>query len=369
MGVLCDETTKPPASIEWEQAGEMKDSDWRAPIGKGRPMKAKRLTGRVGVGVFSASSPVSATAPIRYARGRKYLEDRGFRVIDGSLFGKQDFYRSGSIAERAEEFNCLLRCDDVQVLMAAIGGNNTNSILPYIDYDALRRHPKIIIGYSDTTALLLAIYEKTGLVTFYGPALAASFGELPPFVDATFAAFREMLSGEARIPYSYPMPAVWTEEFIDWSAQDRSKQPRENRWLCVQEGVCRGRLIGGNLNTMEGFFGTPYMPEIRRGDVLFIEDSLKDACTIERNFSLLKLAGVLDRVGGIVLGKHECFDDNGSGRKPHEILQEVLQNSGIPLLAEFDCCHTHPMLTLPIGCQVELNATERRLTLLEAPLE
>lgn len=332
-------------------------------------MKAQRLGERVTVGVFSSSAPISATVPVRYERGKAYLESKGIRVIDGSLCGRRDGYRSGSIRERADEFNRLLHDDGVQVLMAAIGGNNTNAILPYIDYDYLRRHPKIVVGYSDTTALLLAIYAKTGLVTFYGPALAASFGEFPPFVDMTFEAFREVALRGAAVPYTYRMPPVWTEEFIDWSSQERGKTARENEWVCVTPGVCRGRLIGGNLNTMEGFFGTPYMPEIREGDILLIEDSLKSADVIERTFSLLELAGVFDRVGGIVLGKHEGFDDSGTGRRPHEILTEVLNGRRIPLLAEFDCCHTHPMFTMPIGCEVELDAGEKRVTLLEAPLE
>lgn len=253
--------------------------------------------------------------------------------------------------------------------MASIGGNNTNSILPYIDYEYLKKHPKIIIGYSDTTALLLAVYVKTGLVTFYGPAAASSFGELPPFVDWTFKYFESMIKSEITCPYDYQMPEFWTDEVIKWDEQNRSKEQYKNDWICVKPGVCQGRLIGGNLNTMEGFFGTEYMPEIKKGDILFIEDSLKDACTIERSFSLLKLAGVLDRVSGIILGKHEKFDDNGTGRKPYEILQEVLGETEIPILTEFDCCHTHPMFTLPIGCQVKLDAEKKRVSLLESPLE
>lgn len=92
--------------------------------------------------------------------------------------------------------------------MAAIGGNNTNSILPYIDYEYLKQHPKIIIGYSDTTALLLGIYAKTGLMTFYDPALASSFGEFPPFVDMTFDYFKSMIEEGVTIPYEYQMPCV-----------------------------------------------------------------------------------------------------------------------------------------------------------------
>lgn len=332
-------------------------------------MKANRLNDNLTIGVFSSSSPISATVPTRYNRGKEYLKSKGIVVVDGKLFGKQDYYRSGSIKERADEFNELLYNDDIQVLMAAIGGYNTNSILPYIDYEYLKNHPKIIIGYSDTTALLLGIYAKTGLITFYGPALASSFGEFPPFVDWTFNNFKSVIFDDFTLPYTYKMPSVWTDEFINWSEQDRGKAEYKNSWVSVIPGICRGRLIGGNLNTMGGIFGTEYMPEIKKGDILFIEDSLKDACTIERSFSMLKLAGVFEKVSGIVLGKHEKFDDNGTGRKPYEILMEVLGDCNIPFLAEFDCCHTHPMFTLPIGCEVELDATNKQITLLENPLE
>ena len=332
-------------------------------------MKPRKYDGKTAVGVFSASSPISASVPVRYDRGKAYLEAKGISVIDGQLFRQRDGYRSGTIQQRADELNALLHDDRVQILMASIGGNNTNSILPYIDYDYLKAHPKIIVGYSDTTALLLAIYAKTGLVTFYGPALAASFGEFPPFVDETFDTFLSMVGGQTHIPYRFPMPARWTDEYIPWDTQDRGKRAYPNAWICVRPAKAQGRLIGGNLNTMEGFFGTEYMPRIQQGDILLLEDSLKDACTIERSFSLLKLAGVLDRVGGILLGKHEQFDDNGTGRKPYEILEEVLGNRNIPILAEFDCCHTHPMLTMPIGCMVELNASEKCVKLLESPLE
>lgn len=338
-------------------------------MGRRIPVKAIKYDGKSAVGVFSASSPISVSVPVRYDRGKAYLEAKGMRVIDGKLFRQRDGYRSGTIRQRADEFNALLHDDRVQILMASIGGNNTNSLLPYIDYDYLKEHPKIVVGYSDTTSLLLAIYAKTGLVTFYGPALAASFGEFPPLVDQTFDAFENMIGLSIEIPYEFSVPTGWTDEYIPWDTQNRGKHTQPNRWVCVRPGKARGRLIGGNLNTMEGFFGTEYMPQIQQGDILMIEDSLKDACTIERSFSLLKLSGVLDRVGGILLGKHEQFDDNGTGRKPYEILEEVLGDRNIPILAEFDSCHTHPMLTVPIGCMVELNASERSVKLMELPLK
>ncbi len=330
-------------------------------------MKASRIKGKATIGVCSPSFPISAVEPIRYERGIKYLENKGFQVKNGLLYKKKDFYRSGTIKERAEEFNNLLYDENIQIIMTSIGGNNTNSILPYIDYEYIKKHPKIIIGFSDITALLLAIYAKTGLVTFYGPDIASSFGELPPFADWTFESFNSFVNGIS-VPYNYEMPIAWTDEFIDWSEQDRSKEQYSNQWVCVKQGTCQGRLIGGNLNTMEGFFGTEYMPVINKGDILFIEDAEKDAYTIERSFSLLKLAGVFDKVSGIILGKHEKFDDNGTGRKPYEILLEVIGDTSIPILADFDCCHTHPMLTMPIGCEVRLDATNKKITLMEEPL-
>ena len=134
------------------------------------------------IGFFSPSSPATFFAPIRFERAKNYLIKQGFQLEAGSLTGKQDNYRSGSIIERAEELNALIRDPDIRCIMSTIGGSNSNALLPYIDYEALKKDPKIIIGYSDVTALLLGIYAQTGIVTFYGPALVASFGEYPPLL-------------------------------------------------------------------------------------------------------------------------------------------------------------------------------------------
>lgn len=324
----------------------------------------KRLEIGDTIGIFSPSSPITYTVPKRFHRAKAYLEAKGFKIVEGALTGKYDYYRSGSIKERADELNQLIRNPEVKCIMSTIGGMNSNSILPYIDYEAFRENPKIIIGYSDVTAILLAIYAKTGISTFYGPALVASFGEFPPFVDYTYEYFKDMLIEDKPLPYEFPMPEYWTDEYIDWSQQDREKEKRKNQWITVYEGIARGRLIGGNLNTMMGIWGSPYMPEIKEGDILFIEDSLKDAATVERSFSLLKLNGVFDKVSGIILGKHELFDDMKTGRKPYEILLEVLGERQHPFIADFDCCHTHPMLTLPIGVEVELDATNKKVRML-----
>ena len=297
-------------------------------------MIAPKLNKGDAIGVFSPSSPATATARVRYERGKAYLESKGYRIVEGDLTGRKDFYRSGSIAQRAGELNALIRDPDVRCIMSSIGGMNSNSLLPYIDYEALAKDPKIVIGYSDVTAILFAIYARTGLVTYYG------------------------------FPHVLPTPDAWTDEFLDWETQDRAKRPVANALVTVCGGKAEGRLVAGNLNTMEGFWGTRYFPAIREGDILMIEDSMKDASTIERSFAMLKLNGVFERIGGLVLGKHEKFDDRGSGRMPYDILVEVMGDVRFPVLAQFDCCHTHPMLTLPIGSRVGLDADAQRLTIL-----
>lgn len=315
------------------------------------------------IGVFSPSSPATATAEKRFERAKKLVEERGYRIVEGKLTGKQDFYRSGSVKERADEFNQLVADKDVKCIMSSIGGMNSNSILPYIDYKALAENPKIIVGYSDVTALLLGIYAKTGLITYYGPALVAALGEFPPFSNKTFDYFENIVSGNEKTPYTLPTPSEWTDAFVDWNLQDKAKNSTANHLATVCEGICQGRLIGGNLNTMSGIWGSEYMPMIKEGDVLFIEDSLKDIATIERSFSHLKLCGVFDKIGGLILGKHECFDDLKTGRTQIDVLKEIIGKVNFPVLSEFDCCHTHPMLTLPIGISARLDSVNQTLTL------
>jgi muramoyltetrapeptide carboxypeptidase len=330
------------------------------------PLFPPRLKRGECIGFFSPSSAATAWAPTRFARAREYLEGQGFVLKAGSLTGQQESWRSGSIAARADELNALIRDPQVRAIMSVIGGSNSNSLLPHLDYEALRRDPKIIVGYSDVTALLLGIQAKTGLVTFYGPALVASFGEWPPLVDETLAAFLGICAGEdCPLPYLLPTPTHWSEERLDWEQQTRAKLRQENRLISLGTGRVRGRLIGGNLNTLAGIWGSPYMPAIEQGDILLLEDSLKSAETVERSFAHLKLCGVFERIGGLILGKHELFDSQGSGKRPLDILLEVIGEPSFPILAEFDCAHTHPMLTLPLGIQAELDLDRQQLRLLE----
>lgn len=318
------------------------------------------------IGFFSPSYPVTMTAPNRFNRAKSFLEKKGFRLKAGNLTGMSDYYRSGTIKERADELNALIRDTEVSCIMSTIGGSNSNSLLPYLDYQTLRENPKIIIGYSDTTALLAGIYARTGLITFYGPALVASFGEFPPLVNETYQSFREVLMQHHTGPRYYIPPKRWTDERLNWDNAElvRPKILYENDWRFLGAGIVEGRVIGGNLNTLSGIMGSKWMPEIHEGDILFIEDSLKDIATVERSFSMLKLNGILDKVGAIILGKHELFDSSDTGRQPADVLQEVLADKFLPLLDGFDCCHTHPMLTLPLGATLRINFDKRTVAII-----
>ena len=331
------------------------------------PLLAHRLKVGDTIGFFSPSSPVTVTAPERFTRAQHYLQQQGFVLKPGSLTQQSDYYRSGTIEQRAAELNNLIRDPDVRCIMSTIGGNNSNALLPYLDYAALRRDPKIIIGYSDVTALLAGIYAQTGLITFYGPALVASFGELPPLVDQTYHSFKALLVDTPPLPYHYQLPEFWTDERLNWDRIEtvRPKKLYRNQCQFLGAGVIQGRVIGGNLNTLAGIYGTPWMPSIEAGDILFIEDSLKNIATVERSFAHLKLSGVFDKVSAILLGKHEGFDAAGSGRQPIDVLLEVLGDQQLPIVNGFDCCHTHPMVTLPLGIEITVNFDAQLISLVE----
>ena len=313
------------------------------------------------IGIYTPSSPATVWARPRFQRAKAFLEGKGFEIVEGKLTGKSDYYRSGTPKERAEELNELLRNPDIKMIMSTIGGTNSNSMLPYIDYEAFKKNPKYIVGYSDATAILLALYAKTGITTYYGPALVPSFGEFEPLLLDTYQYFEDYFMGKKSVPYRVPMPKFWSDEPVNWLEKTTEKKLVENQWITVNPGVGEGRLIGGNANTMYGFIGTPYFPTVEQGDILLIEDCMKEAAIVEKNFAMLKLHGVFDKVSGIILGKHERFDDEGTGKKPFELLIEQLDGRNIPVLAEFDCCHTHPMHPMAIGRRVKLDASNQQV--------
>jgi len=317
------------------------------------------------IAFFSPSAPGTVMAPKRFKRAKAFLESKGFNLLPGNLTGKKDVYRSGNAGKRADELNELISNPNIDCIISSIGGINSNSLIPYIDYDAFKATPKIIIGHSDVTSILLALYAKTGVTTFYGPALIHSFGEFSPFLEMTWTYFEDIFIKKPILPYAYKMPDFWTEDFINWEEKTRDKTCNENQWITVNKGRVEGRVIGGTLNSMSTIIGTEYMPFVDKNTILFIEDTTKTAAFVERLFSFLKTHKYFENIGGIILGKHEQYDDQNTGKRPHDLLMEIAGEIDIPIIGEFDCCHTHPCFTLPLGKKIRLDATKQTVSLLE----
>ncbi|WP_010096881.1 S66 family peptidase [Ornithinibacillus scapharcae] len=317
------------------------------------------------IGIITPSTPAPVLYHERYQRGLKYLKELGYEIVEGSCTNQRQAYRSGSIKARAKEINDLIYNSEIKAIISTIGGTNSNSLLPYLDYEYLKSNPKIIMGYSDVTALLLGIYAKTDLVTFYGPAIVPSFGEYPDMNSKGLEYFRDVVTKEKNAPFTLDIPDEWTDEMVDWNSQTRAKKMYKNEgWTCLREGSSSGRLIGGNLNTMSGFLNSEYFPDLTDA-ILFIEDSNKDMAIQERLFSMLKVSGVFDKINGLIVGKHEQFDDLDAPFTLDELLLEVIGDRNIPILTNVDVGHTFPSHVFPIGILVDFNATESKITFLE----
>lgn len=313
------------------------------------------------IGVFSPSWTVIHEAPEAAACAEEFLRSQGFKVKRGKLWGKTDTYRTGTANKRADEFNELLLDPEVDILMASVGGFVTNAMLPYIDYEYFSQHPKIVVGMSDVTSLLMALYAKTGVTVYYGPNMI-SYARCEKYAQTALTAFINAVNEHGG--YTCQMPDTYSDEIINWNKIPSTEREIENKMVTLSGGRAVGRLIGGNLNTLTSVWGSEYMPEIREGDILFLENTEEWAAYVERYVSWLKLCGVFDRIGGLVIGKHRAFDDQGTGRKPYEILLEVIGEPRFPILAEFDCGHTAPMLTMPIGVTAELDADRQTLKII-----
>lgn len=314
------------------------------------------------VGIFSPSYIMVGEAPQAAQRAEDFLRENGFRVIHGKLWGRQNAYRTGTPQERADEFNSLLRDPAVDLLMASVGGFVTNGMLPYIDYEFFAANPKPVVGMSDVTALLLALYAKTGIPTYYGTNFVTSYARLRPYREIALQTLCAVLNAEGR--YQYRAPEFYSDEVIDWTKPLTAERQNPNRLVTLHGGRVRGRLIGGNLWALANIWGTPYMPEIRQGDILFLEDTEVGADLVENNLAHLMLCGVFERLGGLMLGKCRDYADLGTAQTYYDFVYDCIGRPDYPVLAECDFSHCAPMLTVPVGVTAELDADAQTLVLI-----
>ena len=284
------------------------------------------------IGLVAPSSPTSTEKVIR---SKEKLEELGFKVkIGESCYGRYG-YLAGKDSLRAGDLNSMFRSSDIDGIMCIRGGYGSPRILDKIDYCMIKKNPKIFIGYSDITAIHMALNQICGLITFHGPM--ASSDMLVDFDDFT----RESL-----------IKCIISEDFIGLI-----QNPKKQEIKALVSGHAEGALIGGNLSLIAATLGTPYEIDTR-GKILFIEDIDEEPYSIDRMLTQLALAGKLDDALGFILGDwNNC---KAKTSQPSltliEVFTDLIISLGKPTVCNVRAGHCKPMVTLPLGSKVLLNA-------------
>jgi muramoyltetrapeptide carboxypeptidase len=252
----------------------------------------------------------------------------------------QDGYLAGSDLLRVQDIHDMFTDSRVGAILCTRGGYGAGRLLDLIDYDLVRAHPKILVGFSDVTALSMAMLERSGLLTFHGPMLAAEFGDAPTEV-AEYAFWNMLTQGVSQRVLSL--------------GEEGS----------MRDGVAEGTLIGGNLAVYASLVGTPYLPD-PSGGILFLEDVGENTYRIDRMLLQLKHAGVLRAVAGVVLGSFSAIPDVEADRELETVLREYLAPLEVPVMTGFPFGHIPDKVTLPLGARVRLDTKKRQLTVLQA---
>jgi muramoyltetrapeptide carboxypeptidase len=316
-------------------------------------IKPRRLAPGQTIGITTPASPPNEPEGIRFAID--IVQSLGFEVKPAPHLFERYGYLAGDDTTRAQDLNGLFIDEEVDAIFCVRGGYGASRLLPLLDYEAIRANPKILLGYSDITSLLLAITHKTGLVTFHGPIAAQTFTPytLAEFKKVLFAPQTPMTLGAAP-------PFEGGEGRVD----------RANRITPLVPGKVQGRLLGGNLSLVAHLIGTPYMPDLS-GAILFLEDVGEAVYDIDRMLTQLWLSGYLDKVAGIAFGKftEPRPSEWVQNRLLEDVLAERVRALGIPAVMGLMIGHVEDQSTIPVGCMAELDAGAGTLTLLETPVQ
>lgn len=283
------------------------------------------------------------------ATALKALQGLGLKVTVGAHAFERDIFRSSSIKSRVADLHAALGNPRVKAVLAAIGGDNSNQLLSYLDYDLIRKNPKIFIGYSDITALSNAIFAQTGLVTYSGSAV--------PKDAYTYAHYLQCLFT------SEPFEIKPSERWHDSPGNEKPKWIRNPGWLVVQPGRASGTIIGGNLSTIKLLQGTPYFPSLKNA-ILFIEEaawqskSEPDPALVDRDLQSLLHNPQFREVKALVLGRFQAASKM-TREKLLAILKSKRELRGLPIIANVDFGHTNPKITFPIGGEARIVADSK----------
>ncbi|MCC7437154.1 MAG: LD-carboxypeptidase [Armatimonadetes bacterium] len=304
------------------------------------------------IGVITPSTPANVLYREKYLHGVSVLRSLGFSVVEGMLTSscRTQGYRAGTPEKRAAEFMELILNPDVACIISCIGGWNSSSMIPYLDFDVIRSNPKIFCGYSDVTSLHLAILARAGVSTFYGPAVMPTFGEWPTIQPYSLESWLDAVQRHTSGSRLLLPPDHWSNHFRDAKGKEEWKTvPREYQrnagWRALRPGTITAPIIVANLNTLCTAAGTDYFPDLT-GKILITEDAAAPLAGEERALRQLELMGVFDQIAGLIVGKPEFYNQQNAPFGLDELLLEIIGQREYPVVTEFDCSHTVPMLTL-----------------------
>ncbi|HTP12423.1 MAG TPA: LD-carboxypeptidase [Bacteroidota bacterium] len=306
-------------------------------------LKPPRLRKHDLIGIVSPASTPSSQEKID--KGVEYLERLGYRVKVGKHVMSQHGYLAGTDEERVGDLNEMLRDPAVKAVFAIRGGYGTPRLLHLVDYRAVRRNPKIIVGYSDLTALQLALFKKTRLVTFSGPMVGVEmWSGIDPFTEENFW---RLVTSPSRIG---PL-----------------RNPADEPTVFHNKKRAAGTLIGGNMSLLASLLGTPFLPTLRK-TLLVLEDVDEAPHRVDRMFMQLRHAGILKSISGLLLGKFtDCVPSDPS--KPfltiEQVLEEAVSEITRPVLTNLQYGHIAKKLTLPFGLPARLDSRGEVLTVPE----
>ena len=332
-------------------------------------MKPPRLREGDTVGVISPSWGGGAEYPHRVERGIAYLESLGFRVKLAPHAMNSSGYVSDTAENRASDIHAMFGDPEVGAIIAMIGGDHSCHLLPLLDFDLIRQNPKILMGYSDVTVPNAAIWQKTGLVTFNGPALIVELAEYPSVFGYTERhMIRTLCSAE---PVGEIEPSDWwTDELLSWDEREdltraRAGQP-SGGWTWLKEGRAEGVLVGGCLESMQHLRGTPFWPDLE-GAILFLETSEErpDPGKVDGILMDYENMGVFGEIRGLLFGRPYGYAAE-ERKLLHQVILERVGRYGFPVVADMDFGHTSPMFTLPLGCRAEVDAEGERFAIVES---
>lgn len=298
-------------------------------------IKPKKLNKNDVIGIVSpASSPDHYEA---IENGVKYLEGIGYRVKIGKNVGKKHGYLAGNDEERLDDLHKMFADKEVKAIFSLRGGYGSGRLLDKLNFPLIKKNPKVLVGYSDITALQMAIFNKTGLVTFAGPMVATDFsGEVNKFAEENFW---NVLTNSKKIGKIY--------------------NPQKEKFYILNSGRGEGKLLGGNLALVNSLMGTPYLPKFK-DSILLLEDIGEEPYRVDRLLNQLKLANVFADVNGIILGRFvDCYtkDKTNDAIKLNEVIEHYLSPLKIPVIYNFSHGHIKDNLTIPFGINCKLNAS------------